>query len=169
MTDDVDMPDAEPDPSVNNPLWHNEFMDLRDPMNFDAMEQTYLALQMDNMALENSHSPEGREQHDRNVAEMQDMYPYYIQAYNYHHAPENYRPEAIPPSLAVQAATPPDSHSPERANQNPVDARLLTVQSTAARSRATSGSGSRASASGSSSAQADQKAGQPQKKKQKRR
>ncbi|MFF4748822.1 hypothetical protein ACWD5R_06005 [Streptomyces sp. NPDC002514] len=112
MADEMSMPDSQEDPSQNNPLWHDEYMNLREFENFDAMQQTYLSLQMANMSLdENSHA------YAVNANEMSEMYPQYIQAYNYHYRPEEYRPELIPPVVRVQNTTPPERQSPPRQSQ----------------------------------------------------
>ncbi|MFB7500289.1 hypothetical protein ACFC09_37395 [Streptomyces sp. NPDC056161] len=107
MADEMSMPDSQEDPSQNNPLWHNEYMDLREFANFEAMQATYLSLDMANMNLN-----ETSNEYATNLREMAEMYPQYIQAYNYH-----YRPQLIPPEVRVESATPPDRQSPSRQSQ----------------------------------------------------
>lgn len=134
MADDTSMPDYQEDPSLNNPLWHDEYMDLRELDNFQGMEMTYLELQMASTSL--GDTPQGVV-----VAnEMAEMYPQYIQAYNYHYRPDEFRPELIPPALRRQSATPPEAFAPAPSSQRATAAALLpgqlSVPATDRRSRA---------------------------------
>lgn len=90
-----------PTSDEDHPLWHPEFMDLRDFDNFEGMERTYSALQT--RLHELSVNDPARHAITR---DMDEMYDQYRQAYNYH-----YRPELIAPELRVQSATPPDSET----------------------------------------------------------
>ncbi|WP_446045450.1 hypothetical protein [Streptomyces olivaceus] len=117
-----------PTSDEDHPLWHPEFMDLRDIDNFESMQLTYsdLQTQVNNLSVNDP---------DRHAAnrEMLKMYGQYIQAYNYHYRPQEYRPEMIAPELRVQSATPPDSETAAVPIQHPG---YLTVPAPQHRSRA---------------------------------
>ncbi|MET9555410.1 hypothetical protein [Streptomyces sp. NPDC006645] len=151
--DDASMPDYQGDPSQDNPLWDNEFMDLREFENFWAMQLTYLDLQMQSTRLGDTPQAAGI------LSEMAEMHPRYSQAHNYHYRPEAYRPELIPPVLRRQSATPPEPDSSTTASRRTAVAAQppgqLTVPATDRRSRAVRES-RRSNSSAASSSRASQ-------------
>ncbi|GAA2616463.1 hypothetical protein GCM10009863_32750 [Streptomyces axinellae] len=117
MTNDTPTSDPQEEGARNYRLWHNEFMDLRQRENFDAMQETYRDLYTDSVTL-----PQNDPQTRIVLAEMEELYPLYMQAYNYHHNREEFyrqNPDLNPPAVRVQSPTPPDGNTPAPSRDSP--------------------------------------------------